>query len=106
MEERVKSWIDQLRNGKVPEPAGLNVDYEVLRTVSAILVDIGYKHVGTRFPTQKYRGRGRHLNSKNSYADYESPEGDVPRIIVTLSRLHGGGNMWRGQLFAKEIKDR
>jgi len=106
MEERIQRWIDQLRDGKVPEPAGLDVDYESVRLVSSVLLDMGYKNIGTRFPTAKYSGRGRHLNSKNSYTDYDSPDGDIPRIRVTLSRLHGGGNRWRGQLFAKEMKDR
>lgn len=105
MEEKIKRWIDQLRDGRVPKPAGLNVNYEDIRLVSSILLDMGYKNIGTRFPAVKYSGRGSNLNSKNSYTDYDSPDGDIPRIRVTLSRLHGGGNMWRGQLFAKEMKD-
>lgn len=106
MEERIEIWINQLRDGKVPEPAGLGVDYEELKLISEVLLDMGYKNIGTRFPAAKYSGRGRHLNSKNSYTDYESPESDNQKIVVTLSRLHGGGNRWRGQLFAKEMKDR
>jgi len=105
MKKEIKGWLDQLKDGKVPEPYFINIEYEELGVVTSAIMEMGFSYVGMRMPHQKYRGRGRHLNSRSQYSDYDSPEGQDPKIRVTLSRIHSGGNQWRGRISASEVKD-